>query len=177
MKKELIEVFQSLSTTFSSHTGAIKGILLAGIIAGINQLVEFAAFECPCKIEETQSVTNCSTQARDSTPQDLSGVYSSGLLFIFTPAAILFSFGFVVNETFYKNVTGCCNSETSGVQCKAEDFFNAFSGSIVLFVTWIALSLIDGDYLACSLTRFSYEFSEGQTCKTPTVRLFAISHF
>ena len=176
MKKELIEVFQSLSKTFS-HSGAIKGILSAGIVVGINQLVEFAAFECPCKMEETPNMTNRLTQARDYSLQHLKRVYSSGLLFILAPAAILFSFGFVVNETFCRNVTGCCKSETSGVQYKTKDFIKAFCGPIVLSVTWIALSLIDGDYLACSLTRFPYEFSKGQTCKTPTVRLFAISHF
>ena len=170
-------LFQSLIKTFSSHSGTIKGILSTGIIAGINQLVEFAAFKCPCKMEETPSVTNRLTQARNYSPHDLSGVYSNGMVFIFAPAAVFFSFGFVVNETFYRNVTGCCNNGMSEVKQKAEEFLKAFCGSLILFVTWVALSLIDGDYLACSLTPFPYEFSEGQTCETPTVWLFAIIHF
>ena len=190
MTSNLSTVFQGLSKTISSHSGAIQGILSAGIVAGINQLVEFAAFECPCVMEKAQNATaldcpcavdgnrnttNCSIQNAACSTQDRSGIYSYGLLYIFVPAAMLFLFGFVANEKFCRRSTGCFRTKKSGVKRNIKGFGNAFGSSTVPFVTWVVLSLIDGDYLACSLTTFPYEFSEGQTCKTPTVRLFEIS--
>ena len=170
---KVVAFFESLSDTLSSHSGAIKGILSAGVVTGINQLIEFAAFDCPCAEDKNLNLTNCSTQAKFCTPQNLNDVYLYGLIYIFAPATLLFLYAFIANKTFFENNTGSCNEE-AGVKCNTENSCNALGSSTVAFVTWIVLSLIDGDYLVCSLTPFPYKFATGQTCKTPKVKLIVI---
>ena len=167
------DLFQTLGGTLSPYSCAIQGILSTGILAGIIQLVEFASFKCKCIEDKSLNQTNCSTQTQVCASQNHNS--TNGYLFIFAPAAFLFIFGFIANKEFYRKITGCRN-RNSGVEFKWKNILNPLGSSTVVFVAWIVLSLIDGDYLASSVTPFPYKFATGQTCKTPMVRLIKKFH-
>ena len=42
------EGFKHATTFLSAHSTAVQRVLTVAMVAGINQLIEVAAFECPC---------------------------------------------------------------------------------------------------------------------------------
>ena len=185
-KESLTQVFKGIHGKISSHTTAITGIVSTGIVTGINQLVEFAAFKCPC-VKDKSYGPNKSLLASFRIITLSNQEY--GYLFIFAPAVLLLFLGFAVNSDFWNKVTACCRKvkkdelaywqqSTCCIRIKLRLrnryrfvglFLNALGIASIVPMTWVLLSFIDGDFYACAATSLPYDFSPGQTCETPTV--------
>ena len=168
-QKVLKQRFQSFSSSLAFRSGTVQSVIAAGIVAGVNQLLERVSFECPCAMEGN---LNCSSATFFCPTRDR---YLYGSMFLFGPAVLLLFLGFSVNWRFWKEITGCFRSQKSSSEKETNrkrlffKFCKAFGFVMITPLTWIILSLLDGDYLACALTALPYSFSEGQNCETPLV--------
>ena len=198
VNQALGEGFKLAATFLSSHLTTVQKVLTVAAVAGINQLIQAAAFECPCIMEADLKLTcksNLNCPVREKT------IYCC--LLAFGPATILLLLGFMVNEKFRRYITGCCCSSEKNICCCIEkerrdppradqgnpETSNAESPSeennivrkrlkicvlsipcfaIIGPLSWIILSLIDGEYLACGLTSLPYSFGHEQTCQNTT---------
>ena len=180
----LKNVIENIKETLSQHKAAFEGILVTAIVIGINQIVDAESFECPCLEEEDLNVA-CKSSFSNCPVRDRAAY---GWLFIFAPAAILLCLGFAVNLSIWKQITGCCsNTERKknwkriygnrfgGLRIRCRSICSSLGIALIGPLTWIVLSLIDGDFLACALTVLPYTFKNDtnppQSCATTTVSL------
>ena len=203
VNQALGEGFKHAATFLSSNSTAVQSVLTVGAVAGINQLIEVAAFECPCIMEADLNLT-CESYLSSFCPLRDKALYS--YLFVFGPASILFLLGFMVNKKFWKKITGCrcssakkiccCikkkrryasregesnpgtsnaaspNEEKSTIWKKLKNcdcsIFSTLGYALIAPMSWILLSLIDGEYLACGLTSLPYSFGPEEACQNTT---------
>ena len=197
------EVFKHAANFLSSHSTAVQSVLTVAAVAGINQLIEVAAFECPCIMEADLNLT-CESYLSSFCPLRDKATYS--YLFVFGPASILLFLGFMLNKKFWRTITGCCCSSANNICCcikkkkryapRADQgnpetsnaaspnekktaiwkklkvcvysVFSTLGFASIAPLSWILLSLIDGEYLACGLTSLPYSFGPEQTCQNTT---------
>ena len=159
--------FKEASTFLSSHSTAIQSVVTVGAVAGINQIIEVAAFKCPCIMEAELNLT-CESYQSSFCPTRDKAMYS--YLFAFGPAVILLLIGFMVNVKFWKKITGLYHSTASEnkLQVFVCSFLSSFGFALIAPLSWIVFSLIDGEFFACAVTTLPYYFGPGQECQNTT---------
>ncbi|XP_076810247.1 calcium homeostasis modulator protein 6-like [Clavelina lepadiformis] len=136
----------------SKHRSVMNVVILL-LTGAAQQTIDVTAFKCPCinRSELNAGETN----------------FWYGLAYLFAPAIVLFLVGILISADLWKWLTGCCTRE-----CNVEHFTTGFrfctKGLVVALLSpsaWISISLLDGDSLACALTRLPYRLVEkNQTC-------------
>ena len=129
------------SKTFKDGLMAVAASL---ITLAAERSIEATLFRCPCEPIQRQ-------------------LYSS--LFIAIPTVILLFVGIAFNMKVWKLITGCWS--TKKCRCSTvgwKNFCSILAFAVISPTTWIILTLIDGDYLACAWTQVAYEDIVNVTC-------------
>ena len=148
--------------TTKDYAGTLTNSTIIAVTVGIEQLTTLAAYRCPC-VNPADVVPNC----RNTTVYDLSCGQrlnvGYGFAFILAPAFALFVFSLAAQPKVWKVLTGCFRKSREhkrDVKDTSETLFLCFCKSLISPFTWISVALIDGRYLACSLTPLPYEIGE-----------------
>ena len=154
-------------------TAANAGIII--VTGGVEQITTVVIYRCPC-VEPKMLGPGCNeTQTSLSCSQALNFGY--GFSFIFAPAFALFIFSVAASPKLWKIVTGC----TKKVEKHKEDaqtiswtLSSIIFGAFISPVTWVCIALVDGQYLACSITPLPYRLGANnfETCEDVSALIF-----
>ena len=146
-------------------TAANAGIVLA--TGGIEQIATVALYRCPC-VKPSLLGPGCNeTMSSLSCTKLLNAGY--GFSFIFAPAFALFAFGIAASPKLWKIITGCGTKiEKFQEDCQTVSWTlcSISLRGLVSPVTWMCIALLDGRYLACSLTPLPYVIGTNGHYKT-----------
>ena len=76
----------------SSRKGAVQGVSTVAVVPGINQLIEFSAFKCPCVMETDLNLT-CALYWSSFCPTKDKAKYNYGTCFFFVLLLLCFCLG------------------------------------------------------------------------------------
>lgn len=153
----LSEKVLSLAHNYKNSAFNSLAILFTGSAQQITRLITFT---CPC-IEDKDLPDRCRSETgykRFACMNSNNFVY--GMTFIFAPAVIFFIIGLVLKENFWKAVTGHKYKKKTEKYERPKYWstvFRAFVKSLIYPITWVSLALLDGEFLACSLTSLPYD--------------------
>lgn len=165
MQKQLSLIYKSVK----DYSGTFANTSIALVTGAIQQLTTIAVYRCPC-VDPSSLNPSC----RNVSLYSFSCTYilnqGYGLAFILAPALALFIFSVSSSPRFWKAVTGRMHKlraykrgrrQTTLTVCKI------CSQSLIAPATWISIALVDGRYLACSITPLPYNVG-GPSSTIPT---------
>ena len=150
--------FSSLYKTLKEYSGVISNSAIVLATTGLQQITTVTVYRCPC-VELSSLGEGCNTSRYSpSCTQQLN--YGYGLSYLIAPAFALLIFTFAANPNLWKSITGCVG-KSSQYKRKTPDaswtLVSIFAQSLISPATWICIALIDGRYLACSVTALPYD--------------------
>ena len=154
---QLGKSFKSLK----DYTGALTNTSIVLVTGGLQQLTTIAVYRCPC-VEPSSLGPGCNATSVSVECSQLLN-YSYGAAFIFAPAFALFVFSAASNPKLWKSITGCMKRSEEyqrGVRDTTFTFLTVLLQSLISPLTWICIALLDGKYLACSITTLPYRIGE-----------------
>ena len=147
-----------LQKRIQDHTGTLAKLCIVIATSGIEQLINLAIYKCPCVITTflSKNCQNVSTYSFACT-KDVNRIY--GLAFIVIPALVLFVFSISVSPKFWKIITGRRHKLEAFKNSELETtkrLLKIFSQALIAPSTWVCITLLDGRYLACTITPLPY---------------------
>ena len=158
---DLVKILKVLKEKLEDYENLIQGTLIALVTIGIDEIIEYAAFNCPC-VAESDLAIPC-TGALDSCPRRDKELYA--YLFIFIPSFILLMAGLSFNQFVWKEITSCCRNYKPECKVKCTGFIKIFVFALIAPSVWLVASFLDGDYFACAQTNLPYKMEVNETCQ------------
>lgn len=153
-----------VKSSLKSFTGSLSKIAIALSTGGLHNILTLIFYRCPC-VDLFDLPPDCWNyrqlgSARCATTFNL--LY--GLSFVLAPAAGLFILGIVVQPTLWKGVTGWLGRENT--YRHEWNYFGALMSKVIGLalispITWICISLLDGEHMACAITPLPYDVGPG----------------
>ena len=157
----LMKIIRVLAQKLGEYENTIQGIIVALVTVGIDEIIEIAAFKCPC-VAESDLAIPC-TAALNSCPRRDKELYA--YLFILVPSFILLMAGLSFNQIVWKETTSCCRNYNPGCKAKCTSFSKIFGFALISPSVWLVVSFLDGDYFACAQTDLPYKMKVNETCQ------------
>ncbi|CAL8248100.1 unnamed protein product [Lota lota] len=128
--------------------------LIALLTAGGEKIFSTAVFKCPC------STWN----------------FVYGIVFLMVPALALLVLGYLLNQKTWKLMTGICLKKSKLCSCKkllarGIVFFQITATAVVAPFSWIAVSLLNGNYFECAMTGVNVTSFNNHICGDGTSHL------
>ena len=156
----MASTFTALYKSLKDYTGTLSNSVIVLATTGLQQLTTLAVYRCPC-VEPTDLGEGCenrSTRRSSACLQRLN--FNYGLAYTIAPAVALYLFSIAASPKFWKSITGCTGKSAQYKRHFADASWTLlaiFSQAVVAPVTWVCIALIDGRYLACSITIQPYD--------------------
>lgn len=144
-----MDKFRSVLNIANKQTASLSVWLVALLTAGGEQIFSTVVFKCPCS--------------------NLNFIY--GMVFLLIPALALLILGFILSKKTWKLVTGLC--QRTDKVCKSCDrvasffkiLFQITTAALVAPITWIAVSLLNGNVIECAMTGTNITLFNTHLCK------------
>ena len=121
------------------------------ILLAMEELIESALNGCSCNREQWKKYT----------------IFF--VLLLFVPSIICYGIGLAINETFEELTTG--KSQKCKFLCRKN-----IRTSLLAPLVWICVVFIDGDYLACTFSKPTYNIAENETCDQVSKTTYIFYH-
>ncbi|GIY60095.1 calcium homeostasis modulator protein 6 [Caerostris darwini] len=124
-----------VNNLLKSHPVCFTNSFLIALSAGGERIFQTVVFQCP---------------------KDVYTAWYYGWIFLFSPFFALFICAMVMNNTFWRACHGCkYRTDDTKLQSKecCQSLCQNFLQSLVVPSTWLFVSLLDGEYVACSLSK------------------------
>ncbi|XP_076824774.1 calcium homeostasis modulator protein 6-like [Clavelina lepadiformis] len=150
----------TLAKTLKDYSGVIASTGIVAVTGAIEQLVTLASYRCPC-VSLAELGPNCTDVLLTESGRcsNLLNI-GYGLSFIIAPAIGLFLFGMVSNPKMWKTCTGFINK----IKRFKRDWVEILktvsqiaAKATIAPITWVAIALLDGRFLACAITPLPYD--------------------
>ena len=154
---QLGAAFKSLK----DYAGTFLNASIVLVTGGLQQLTTISVFRCPCVEPSSLGPERNDTSISIACSQLLN--HSYGIAFILAPAFALFIFSAASNPILWKSITGCMKRSKKHQEraCGTTfTFVTILLQSLISPSTWICIALLDGKYLACSITTLPYRIGE-----------------
>ena len=162
---------KALYKTLKEYSGTISNSAIILGTTGVQQLTTLAVYRCPC-VDPSVLGPGCeiSSSGADRTPDCLQQLnYGYGLSYIIAPAIALYIFSIAASPNLWKSITGCIGKSAEFRRATTDaswTLLTIFSQGLISPITWVCIALIDGRYLACSLTILPYDVGPSRTYNT-----------
>jgi len=174
----------ALYKVIKEYGGTITNSAIILGTTAVQQLVTLAVYRCPC-VEPSALGPECTGASITERPsycfQQLNRGY--GLAYIIAPAIALYIFGIAANPNLWKSTTGCIGKSVEykrGTTAVLLTLLGILSRAVISPITWICIALIDGRYLACSVTIIPYDIGNNGTyssCEAVSKIMFCVFIF
>ena len=153
----------NLWNAFKKYRNSAIKITIAVLTIAVHQLVTFATFYCPC-VNPTQLTVGCANSTGLSIQCTAALNVRYGLSFVIAPTVILFFCAMAIQPRFWEVVTGtvyrrygCRHTRTI---CRVVS--NLIGTGLISPTTWLCMTFIDGEHLACAVTALPYDVGGGK---------------
>ena len=156
----MASTFTALYKSLKDYTGTISNSVIVLATTGLQQLTTLAVYRCPC-VEPSNLGEDCENQSAERASTCFQRLnFNYGLAYIIAPAIALYLFSIAASPNFWKSITGCVGKSAQYKRATTDASWTLlaiFSQAVVAPVTWVCIALIDGRYLACSITIQPYD--------------------
>ena len=166
-KSEFDETLKKMGITsitfypLKKFKGSVVRVTIALLTGGIHQLSTLLVYRCPC-VDLIQLPPRCRNDIQLGSAQcALTFNFLYGISFVIAPAVGLFFLGFALQPTTWNAITGWLQRKhrewrhLSALLCKVT------GRALISPVTWICITMIDGERLSCAITPLPYDVGGG----------------